>query len=138
MILLEISFYAFLTSFCVVKGMALFDFLMDYNHYWWKLRYHLAHRAAKKVDMQGFLESSLDQAKSAGDEGVNVMASAYSEIAGEHYPFKLWTCIYCMTLRFGLFAVLAVCALLVFQGYGWYTAAYFFTTIAGISWLLKV
>ena len=137
-IFIALGFMAYLTAFCTWKGVALADFLMDYNQYFWKVRYWIASRAAKEVNLSYYLAKRLKEAQTAGDEKANVMAQAYNHLADAYYPFKLWVCIYCMTFRFAFFVLLGCCYVLLALGLGWYTGVFAAAYLALLSWMMEL
>ncbi|MGV6816119.1 MAG: hypothetical protein ACWA44_02480 [Thiotrichales bacterium] len=136
---IETTVFAALTGFCVVYGVKMFDFLLDYNQYFWRIRYKLARRAAAGDEaLLQDLSDSLSKAKDSGDEKANVMADCYNRVADSVYRFKLWTCIYCMAIRLAAYVVPTASVLLVAQGYGFYTLVYAIGTMAFASLFLRL
>jgi hypothetical protein len=124
------SVYGLFTGFTCVKNAALFDYLLDYNQYLWRIRFVLAERAAEKVDCKDQLQAAFSEANKPEADKVNIMASAYDQIAERHYPFKLWTCIYCMTIRFTLIITLGISFMLLFLSYDLFIIAYIASSFA--------
>ena len=148
-IILQVSALALLTAFVAVYGSKLLDLCMDYPNIWWRWRYTLARRAARKSagDLEKELVQALakaDEVNKAGillpgeDQPVQIMANVYHRIAA-HYPrFKRWVCIYCMTVFLGLVLVSGAIVVVVWPVYGLWAGWYFFASFAGISFLLRI
>lgn len=96
------------TGFLVAKGTELLDFMMDYENYWWKLRYWIAKRYAKSVPgMTEKLELELEKAKMAiFEDKAAIMHSVYMELAAHKMMFKRWICTVCLSTYISLFGIL--------------------------------
>ena len=134
-----VLFVAILTGFFVANGVQFLDFMMDYKNYFWKVRYCLAKRAAKKVGLSFYLAKQLKIAiENRTGQGVNIMAQAYEEVAHERWMFKRWICVYCMAGYLGLFINLLGVVILFFWGFPiWLIIAYYFASFSSTYYFLK-
>ena len=122
--------YSCATGFCVMFGVKLLDFCMDYPNPLWRIRYHFA---MKYTTNPGLLESSrLAADQVSADEKPVVMQTAYDEVVRQNPAFKRLTCVWCLATYIGLFAAGTV-ALICVPLYGWWVILYWLTVFPWIA-----
>lgn len=134
---LELSLYAFITSFCGVYGTKLLDLLLDYPMYWWRIRYRFALKAAQRIGKEDYLKDALANAIDSEDDKATIMDAAYQHIANRDRRFKLWACIYCLTIRISAYGALIGCVIL-WPVFGPWVALYFFMTFSFVAFLFRM
>lgn len=117
----SLLFYSAATGFCVMYGVKLLDFCMDYPNPLWKIRYNIAKSFTDDIDALESFKATADIAEA--DDRPEIMKEAYRKIVTEKPGFKRWTCVWCMATFIGIFISLIVAAFLV-PLYGWWVILY--------------
>lgn len=87
---------AVVTGFMLAQLGLMLDMMMDYNNYFWKIRFGIFWRAA---DYSGkkFLVEEKKKADSYG-EATTTMDAAYWKLVEKNWILKRWVCTQCMVI----------------------------------------
>lgn len=126
----SLLFYSCATGFCVLFGVKLLDFCMDYPNPLWKWRFNIAMRYTTDPVKLENTRAAADL-QDAADKPV-IMQGAYDEVVTQAPAFKRFVCIWCLATYIGLFASSAI-ALILLSLYGWWVILYWLTVFPWIA-----
>ena len=123
--------YSCATGFCVLYGVKLLDFCMDYPNPLWQIRYRLAMRYTTDRTQLATMKATADAQADPNDKPV-IMQAAYEAVVAQDPAFKRWTCIWCLATYTSLFAATGV-ALILLSLYGWWVILYWLTVFPWVA-----
>lgn len=127
--------YSAATGFCVMFGVKLLDFCMNYPNPLWKIRWCIAARFTD--DRYTLLRNTVTARNATAEQKPEIMKSVYESIVTEKPGFKRWTCIWCMATFIGIFISLIIAAFLL-PLYGWWVALYWWCVFPFIAFFGRI